>query len=156
MDRSLFRMTTIQEDGELQLIKGQIELRGKTYNYGNITAQEGTLSLSNLGYAVNNDGVIEISANATLNLLGTTLVNNNEILGAGTIWAVETANAGANYDNGIEYVLVEGVESSSNYSRYKFVRDPEQSVTATIYESKISGTGTISENITISESEIPE
>ncbi|MCR8657487.1 S-layer homology domain-containing protein [Paenibacillus endoradicis] len=152
---SVSGMTTIQENSELRLTKGNIRLNGKTYNYGKIAVQEGDLTLSNVGYAVNNDGIIELAAQARLTMPGTTLVNNKTISGSGTITLTEDVNAAANYDNGIKYVEVEGTPSPSNYNRYQFVSDPEATVTGIIYESKISGTGTKAESIKVIEFKIP-
>ncbi|WP_171056127.1 S-layer homology domain-containing protein [Paenibacillus sinopodophylli] len=153
---SVSGMTTIQKDSELRLTKGNINLNGKTYNYGKITVQEGDLVLSNVGYAVNNDGIIELAASAGLIIPGTTLVNNKTISGSGTITLTEDANAAANYNNGIEYVTADGAVSPSNYTRYQFASDPDAMVTAIIYESKISGTGTVAQQIKINTVKIPE
>ncbi|WP_141503191.1 hypothetical protein [Paenibacillus luteus] len=68
----------------------------------------------------------------------------------------EDVNAAANYNNGIEYVIVNGMQSPSNYSRYQFVNDPDVTVTGIIYESKISGTGIVAQQINVVEIKIPE
>lgn len=153
---SVSGMNTINEDGELRVSKGSTSLNGKTYNFGKITVTEGILTLSNVEFAVNNDGVISIAKNAVVELPGTTLVNNGEIAGTGSIVLTESVNAAANYVNGIEYVYVEGDETISNYSRYQFVTDPEETVTGIIYESKISGTGNVDSNIKVKENNIPD
>ncbi|BBI35602.1 S-layer homology domain-containing protein [Cohnella abietis] len=153
---SVSGMTTIQENGELRLTKGNTNLNGKTYNYGKITVQEGDLTLSNVGYAVNNDGIIALAASARLTIPGTTLVNNNIISGSGKITLKEDVNAAANYNNGIDYVIVDGVQSTSNYSRYQFVSDPGATVTGIIYGSRISGTGIVAKQINVVEIKIPE
>lgn len=149
-------MTTINEAAELRLAKGNISLNGKTYNYGKIGIPEGILSLSNVGYAVNNYGTIDLGSKATMVLQGTVVVNNGEIKGNGTIELAERVNVAANYDNGIDYVYVEGEQSLSHYDRYQFVKDPEASVTGIIYESKVSGSGTVSNTIKVNEVKIPE
>lgn len=148
-------MTTVETSGKINLIKGVVSLNGKTYNNGNISVQEGNLTLSNVGYAVNNDGTMFIDAKGKIGVPGTTLVNNGEITGSGAILLSEDANVAANYDNGIEYVIVEDEVTTSNYSRYRFVRDPKATATGIIYESKISGTGTLAQSIEIIEAKIP-
>lgn len=87
---------------------------------------------------------------------GTTLVNNKTISGSGTVILKEEINAAANYKNGIEYVTVQGAQSPSKYSRYQFVSDPAATVTGIIYESKISGTGIVAQEVNINEIKIPE
>ena len=153
---SVSGMTTIQENSELRLSKGNMSLNGKTYNHGKIAVQEGDLTLSNIGYAVNNDGIIDLAASARLIVPGTTLVNNKTISGSGTVILKEEINAAANYKNGIEYVTIQGAQSPSKYSRYQFVSDPAATVTGIIYESKISGTGIVAQEVNINEIKIPE
>jgi len=149
-------MTTIKETGELRLTKGNTNLNGKTDNRGKITVQQGYLTLLNVGHAVHNAGIIELAADTRLTILGTTLVNNKTITGSGEIVLTEDINATEKYNSGIKLVDVDGTHSPSNYSRSKFVSDPDAKVTATIYESKMSGTGLVAPQIKVTEIKIPE
>jgi len=149
-------MTTMNETAEIVVTKGNINLSGKTYNYGKAAIEEGTLTLSNVGYAVNNYGTLYLGSKAMINLPGTTLMNNGELTGNGTIILTEYTNAASRYDNGIDYVIVEGDQSLNDYSRYKFVKDPEVTVNAIIYQSKVSGVGAVSNKINVNEVKIPD
>ncbi|MHA7965428.1 S-layer homology domain-containing protein [Paenibacillus sp. CAU 1782] len=148
---SVHGTTTIFEKGLLQLTDGLSELYGRFLNKGTIKINSGQLSLSNAGTVLTNEGEIELAPEALVSIRGSVLLNSGEISGSGRIQLEDTTDISSRYDNGIQYVVVEGEQTVSNYSRYKFTSDPKTSVKAIIYSSRISGEGTIAETIIIQE-----
>lgn len=127
-----------------------VEFNGPLNNRGAITVASGArVFVSNVGFAMQNSGTIEL--NGALRLNGTKLVNTGSITGSGTITGA-LGDDTTSYDerNGLTYVEVTGRQTFDNYSRYKFTFDPDETVEVTLYKSTLvneqGGTSTITAN----------
>ena len=127
---------TITRDGRLNSA-GSTELTGSVHNDGALNVAGGELKLSNVGYSVYSAGTIAIAAEAEVYVWGTVLVNSGTISGAGTL-NIAVADDATSYDNGIEYVKVEGEQTPSDYSRYRFTHDPAATVDVTLFVGELS------------------
>ncbi len=144
------------------------EINGPLYNNGIINVNSGKLMLRNTGFASHNYGTISVASDSTIYLPGTKLINGGIINGNG-VFECTLGDDYTTYDSGTEYVEVdndeyydaeknERVYKLIDYSRYKFVRDPEATVDTTLYKGEIinEGTGSTANTVTVNTEEFPE
>lgn len=135
--------TTITGTGKVEMSgRGTaLELHGSMTNRGTIALSGNAYGIfTNTGYAQHNEGTITIGSGSYIECQGTKLVNTGTISGAGEL-IMNLGNDTTDYGDrftGVEYVDVAYEDSSpSNYSRYKFVRDPAATVEVTLYKAEL-------------------
>jgi uncharacterized repeat protein (TIGR02543 family) len=126
-----------------------INFNGRTENYGTINLNGGrNVHFSHTGYTVTNEGTINIASGVQVVLRGTVLLNTGKILGEGTLKVENTATT-SEYDNGIEYADRDENKAygPDNYDRYKFVRDPAETVNEVTFFGELDDQGTCTVNV---------
>lgn len=135
--------TTITETGKVE-VSGRnsfVEMYCPLTNKGTIALSGNAHGIfTNTGYAQHNEGTITIGSGSHIECQGTKLINTGTISGAGELimnLGDDTTDYGDRF-TGVEYVSVDYNESTpSNYSRYKFVRDPAATVEVTLYKAEL-------------------
>lgn len=116
---------------------GRAVISGRSRLYGAITVSANTLRLQNAGYSTYNYGTITVAADARLDASGTVLVNEGAITGGGVLQTGELDDTSL-YDNGIEYVEVDGTRAPDHYDRYQFTHDPAAAVDVIYFIGELS------------------
>ena len=125
-------------------------LNGRFENNGTLTLKNGNwLNLYNTGYTDINKGTINIDTGTTVALRGLVLLNTGVISGGGQIWEGNSSST-SEYDNGIEYAPMDEnlAHGPNNYDRYRFVRDPADTVREITFYGKLDDQGTRQEDQT--------
>ena len=116
---------------------GRSIVSGRSQLYGAITVSANTFLLQNAGYSIYNYGTITVAADARLDASGTVLVNEGAITGGGVLQTGELDDISL-YDNGIEYVEVDGTRAPDHYDRYQFTHDPAATVDVIYFIGELS------------------
>ncbi len=125
-------------------------------NEGTIDIISGNFDLANLSYSAYNKGSIKISSGMAAIIRGTKFINNGTITGSGTLNAVLGDDITA-YDNGIVFVEVAYDKwVPGNYSRYKFIKDPEKTIKVTLYKGELVNENGGTCTVTVNTEDFPE